>query len=153
MKAKSQACCLGKMMSQYKRYPEYELSLPPLYLKRKAFKRLENGDILLLGLQQLELVLFKDGSVVAGLVPDNSGSVVRVVQEKEEEEQFDSKKYEELQVSFGTLQSRTLEVGHKIEIAQCNLNAVSLYIDGELFAVGSLVNVDDTIAVQINEMR
>lgn len=153
MKAESQACCLGRMMSQYRGLPQYELSFPPVLVKRKAVKKLTVGDFLLLGFQQIELVLCKEGKVVADIAPEKNGNVIKIIQTKEEAACFaENKKYEAVQVSLGTLQSRTLEPGHRIEIAACNLQKVSLFRKGKRFAEGSLANVDDRIAVQIDEI-
>ena len=51
------------------------------------------------------------------------------------------------------IQSRTLEVGHQIETAQLNLQEILLHVDGKNIAKGFLVNVDEEIAVQIDEVR
>ncbi len=67
--------------------------------------------------------------------------------------QSNSKKYEVVEFSFGVIQSRTLEVGHQIETAQLNLQEVLLHVNGKNIAKGSLVNVDEEIAVQIDEVR
>ena len=47
------------------------------------------------------------------------------------------------------LQSRKLEVGHKIDIAQLDLEEVTLFTEGKKRAEAKLVKVDDEIAIQI----
>ena len=51
------------------------------------------------------------------------------------------------------LQSRKLEIGHKIDIAQLNLEETKLFIKDKNIAVGMLVKVDDEIAIKIKEVN
>lgn len=156
MKGETQAVHLEKMMQKHKLYPEYELALFPIQVKKNALKKLSGGDLFLLGLHSLEMILLEEGTIIsANVVLNESGnsSKLKIIDiYKSTVEQTDSKKYEIVKISFGVLQSRKLEVGHMIEIAQLNLQEVSLYVDGKNIAKGSLVNVDEEIAVQIDEV-
>ncbi len=156
MKAETQALHLEKMMQKHKLFPEYELALSPIQVKKKDLKKLTSGDLFLLGMHRLDMILLEEGSISANVVLNESGnsSKIKIIQLKKSTTlQTNSKKYEVVELSFGMIQSRTLEVGHQIETAQLNLEEVSLHVNGKNIAKGSLVNVDEEIAVQIDEVR
>ena len=156
MKAETQALHLEKMMQKHKLYPEYELALSPIQVKRSALKKLTSGDLFLLGMHRLDMILLEEGEICANVVLNESGSIskIKIIKLNESTtKQTNSKKYEVVEFLFGVIQSRTLEVGHQIETAQLNLQEVSVYVDGKNIAKGSLVNVDEEIAVQIDEVR
>ncbi len=156
MKAETQALHLEKMMQKHKLYPEYELALSPIQVKKNALKKLTSGDLFLLGMHRLDMILLEEGSISANVVLNESGnsSKIKIIQLKKSTTlQTNSKKYEVVELSFGMIQSRTLEVGHQIETAQLNLQEILLHVDGKNIAKGSLVNVDEEIAVQIDEVR
>ena len=156
MKAETQALHLEKMMQKHKLFPEYKLALYPIQIKKNALKKLSQGDLFLLGLHCLEMILLEKGKISANVVLNESGnsSKIKIIKlNRSTIEQTNSKKYEVVELSFGVIQSRTLEVGHQIETAQLNLQEVLLHVNGKNIAKGSLVNVDEEIAVQIDEVR
>ena len=67
--------------------------------------------------------------------------------------QLDSKKYKTLKISFGTVQSKALEIGSTIDITHLDLEKVTLISEGTTIAEGSLVNVDEEIAIQIKKVN
>jgi transposase len=155
MKGETQALRLEKMMQKHKRYPEYELALFPIQVKKNALKKLVSGDLFLLGLDSLEMILLEEDNISANVVLDKSGQSSKIkitLLHDNTIKPNDSKKYQIIKFSFGMLQSRTLEIGHQIETAQLNLKEVSVYVDEKNIAKGSLVNVDEEIAVQIDEV-
>jgi len=155
MKAETQALHLEKMMQKHKLFPEYELALSPIQVKKNALKKLTSGDLFLLGMQRLEMILLEEGNISASVVLYESGnsSKIKIIKlNRSTPTQINNKKYEVVEFTFGMIQSRILEVGHQIEIAKLNLEEVSLHINGKNIAKGSLVNVDEEIAVQIDEV-
>ena len=156
MKGETQVLHLEKMMQKHKFYPEYELALLLIQVKKNILKKLSDGDLFLLGLHRLEMVLLKEGKICAHVVLNESGnsSKIKIISCNESRvQESNNKKYKIVKFSFGMLQSRRLEAGHKIEIAQLNLQEVLLHVDGKNMAKGSLVKVDEEIAVQIDEVR
>ena len=156
MKGETQAVHLSHIMQKHKLYPEYELALPFVKVKKNSLKKLRQGEILLLGLEGLELILLSEESICANVVLNeahNSFKVKITNLVKDMDISNDSKKYEVLKCSFGMLQSRKLEVEHKIDIASLNLHEVLLYAEGKNIAKGSLVNVDEEIAIEITEVN
>ena len=63
------------------------------------------------------------------------------------------KEHEVLKLSFGTVQSRILEIGHMIDVSQIDLETVSLMRKKKKIATASLVNVDGKMAVQIDKVE
>jgi len=156
MRGETQANHLLKMMQKHKLYPEYELALSLIQVKKNSLKKLSKGDILLLGLDSLKMILLEEGEICASVVIDESenSSKVKITQlNTSTTEQSDSKKYETVKISFGMIQSRKLEVGHKIGLTSLGLEEITLVIEDENIAKGSLVNVDEEIAVRIDEVR
>lgn len=66
---------------------------------------------------------------------------------------YDSKKYKILKISFGTVQSKALKLGSTIDIADVDLEQVTLVSEGKPIAEGSLVNIDEEIAIQIKKVN
>ncbi len=156
MKGETQSVHLRQMMQRQQHLPEYSLVMPLFALKRKSLKKLESADLLLLGSEQLELYLQKGAALVAKAVVENSGESVKLSIVSLEEvvvNTSDSKKYENIVASFGAVQCRTLEVGHKIELSQTDLQEVTLFTGEVQQAKGLLVTVDDEIAVKITEVN
>ena len=152
MRAETQAVHLARIMQKHRRYPEYELILPLVKVKKNRLKKLTQDDILLLGLEGLELILLSEECICAKVLIDEAENSCKIKIEnlfKNTEISNNSKKYEILKCSFGILQSRELEVGHTIDITQLDLEEVTLFTEGKKRAEAKLVNVDGEIAIQI----
>lgn len=155
MKAETQALHLEKMMQKHKPFPVYELALSPIQVKKNALKKLTSGDLFLLGMDRLEMILLEEGNVFANVVLRQSGnsSNIKIIKlNRNSAKQYNTKKYEIVEFSFGAIPSKVLKVGHQIETAQLNLKKVLLRVNEKNIAKGSLVNVDEEIAVQIDEV-
>lgn len=155
MKGETQSLHLQKMMKKHKVNPEYTLVLPSMAVKKKSLKKLERGDVLLLGLERLELSLMKDDLFCARMVVDSSAGSLKleiISLDELDVNTSDSKKYEKLFCSFGKLQSRKLEVGHKIEISAKEMETVELFTGEKKLAIAALVSVDNEIAIEIKEV-
>lgn len=155
MKAETQAIHLEKMMRKHHLYPEYELILCSVRVKKNVLKKLVPGDLLPLGLHRLEMILLSEENIAANVVLTQSGErcKVKIINySKYTEESYKSKKYQAVGFSLGRLRTRQLEVGREIEITQLALHGISVQTDGKNIAKGSLVNVNDEIAVQIDKV-
>ena len=152
MRGETQSLHLAKIMQKHKVYPEYELVLPFLLVKKNSLKKLSKGDVLLLGDVNLNLKLLKEDGFFGNVEieeNENSRKVQIVNIQKQTEISNHSKKYETLKCSFDYLQSRSFEVGHKIDISSIDLGKVNLLIGKKKLAEGKLVNVDEEIAIEI----
>ena len=156
MKAKMQSLHLQEMMQKHKHHPEYDLVLPTFLLKKKNFASMKKNDLLLIGLNHLDLALYQEGAFCAKVLLDSHGETMKLKIASLEEEPSsttNSKKYESILSSFGKIQSRQLEVGHKVEISVVDLQHVSLYVKQTEVAKATLVMVDEEIALKITEVN
>ena len=156
MKVDNQALRLEKLMQKHQVHPEYELRLPSVLLKKGAVKKLTRGDILLLGMEQMEVLLVseKNGCAKALLTASDESMTIQIIEPYvESENTIDSKKYKKADISLGTLRSRVLESGHKVETTQIDPEEIALYVEKKKIAAARLVMVDDEIAVQIKEVK
>jgi len=156
MKAETQANSLASLVQKKKKYPEYELALPLFEVKQSKLKKLEVGDVLLVGLGQLELVLFTEVEMCANVMmftDENTQKIKIVYLYGNSLKQEHTKKYEIVKCSFGRLQSRKLEVGYKVSISQLNLQEVKLFVKDKNIAAGTLVKVDDEIAIHVTKVN
>jgi hypothetical protein len=159
-KGETQTLHLQKMMQRHKVYPEYTLTLPLFSMKKKALKKLERGEVLLLGLDFLDLMFVKEGKMYAKAVQENVGKSVKIEITSVEETSMDpddNKKYETVLATLSKVQCRVLEVGHKVEVSMEELTEVDLFLmfeepQSQKFARGTLVTVDDEIAIEITEV-
>ncbi len=161
MKGETQSSHLQKMMQKYKRYPEYDLVLSSFSIKKKNLKKLSSGDILLLGLDVLDLYFANEGEICAKVKLNSHREIVKISIDSLVEtvsNKHDSKKYEELYCSLGRLQCRKLEVGHKVELNALELKYVELFLfneklAGKKLADAKLVSVDDEMAIEITKVN
>jgi hypothetical protein len=155
MKRENQALRLEKLMQRHQCYPEYELCIPSVAVKKSALKRLGKGDLLLLGMGTMEMLLISQSNGCAKVMLSSHGKCVKIeiidTYEKREEKS-DSKKYKTIKLLLGKVQSRVLEIGHNVETVQIDFNEVLLYEEEKKIANARLVVVDDEIAVQIKEV-
>lgn len=155
MKSETQAFHLAKMMQDHTQYPKYELALPHVSVRSNQLKNLSADDVLLLGLDVLEFVLMDAERMCANVVlkeMENIHELEIIHMGKDTTKPIDSKKYHTLKLSFGMVQSKVLEVGHMIDITHIDLGKVSLVSEDEKLAEGSLINVDNEIAIKIDKV-
>ncbi|MFC2057886.1 hypothetical protein ACFLR6_03000 [Campylobacterota bacterium] len=156
MKHETQALHLAKMMQKHTSYPTYELTLPLVTVRSNKLKKLSVDDILLIGIDTLEFLLVDGDTICANtrLKPiENAHGAEISYLKKDTVRQFDSKKYKVLKISFGTVQSKALEIGSRIDITHVDLEKVTLVSEDKMIAEGSLVNVDEEIAIQIKKVN
>ena len=156
MKHETQALHLAKMMQKHTCYPKYELTLPLVTVRSNKLKKLSSDDVLLTGFDRLEFLLIDRDTICANmqLKPmENTHGAEIVYLSEETIKQSNSKKYKTLKISFGTVQSKALEIGSTIDITHVDLEKVSLVLERKTIAEGSLVNVDEEIAIQIKKVN
>ncbi len=156
MRHETQAHHLARMMQKHILYPTYELTLPLVTVRSNKLKKLSVNDILLIGVDTLELSLMDGNTICANMrlrTMENvhGAEIVHVVEDTIK--QLDSKKYKTLKISFGSVQSKVLEIGSTIDITHVDLEKVTLISEDKIIAEGSLVNVDEEIAIQIKKVN
>lgn len=156
MKAETQADSLASLVEKKKPYPKYELVFPFFQVKQSALKKLVVDDVLLPGLSHMDLGLLFEGTLCASvsLCADENNEKVKISYlQKDTLQQEHTKKYKILKCSFGSVQIRQLEIGHKASIAQLDLQKTDLFVNDKHIATGRLITVDDEIAIQITKVN
>lgn len=156
MKHETQAHHLARMMQKHIPYPTYELTLPLVTVRSNKLKKLSVNDILLIGVDVLELSLMNGNTICANMrlrSMKNAHGAEIVHLNEDTIKQLDGKKYKILKISFATVQSKVLEIGSAIDITHVDLEKVTLVSEGKTIAEGSLVNVDEEIAIQIKKVN
>jgi hypothetical protein len=155
MKGETQALHLSQMMQNYIHTTKYELALPLVTVRSTKLKKLSVKDVLLLDLKVLEFVLIERDTICADLVLKNLDGtyVTEIIQlHKKTISSNDSNKYETVKFSFGACQMKSLEVGNNLDMAQFDLEKITLMLGDKKVAEGSLVNSDNEVAVKINKV-
>ena len=156
MHGETQANRLASLMQKHKSLPSYELALPLVTVQSSSLDNLEVDDVLLLRLDVFECILLNNDILYANVIPVHEKrrvmiKVLDMVNRKVLKTQ--RKEHEVLKLSFGTVQSRILEVGHTVDVSQMDLETVSLMRKKKKIATASLVNVDGKMAVQIDKVE
>ena len=151
----TQALRLTQMVQKHAAHKSYELALPLVEVRNDKLKKLSVGDVFLLGLESLELILVDEEAIYARVILKKlrSNHYLELIEVKKEQvDKAKRKKFAKLRFSCGEVKIQTLKVGHNIEIAQIDLENVNLVLDNKYVAVGSLISVDDEIAVKIDKV-
>ena len=155
MKAETQSLNLQKIVDKHKLYPQYDLVLDRVCIKKKSLKSLKVSSILLLGMNYLEMELLKNDEVCAKVKLVNVGDCSKIEITSLgtiSSNSCHSKKYENILFSLGKVQCRKLKLGHRVGISSLNINEIDIFVDNKIYAKGLLVSVDDEIAVEITEV-
>ena len=155
MKRETQALHLAKMMQDHIKGPSYEFALPLVMISNKKLKKLSVEKVLLTGFESLEYILIDKDEIRANMQLkklQNTYNTEIVHLQRSPMEQYDSKKYEIVKFSFGRVHSKVLEPGHMIDITHIDLESVNLIVNDKTIAEGTLVNVDDEIAIKIKRV-
>ncbi len=156
MKSETQALHLARIMQRHMHTPSYEVVLPLVMVQSKKLKKLSVDDVLLTGFDKLEILLIDGDIICANMQLKQTGAASEIAISKLTKEtikQCDSKKYETLKISFGSVQMKALELGQTIDITHIDLEKVTLVLKDKTIAEGFLVTVDEEIAIQIKEMN
>ena len=155
MESETQALHLAKMMQKHIHHTQYELALPFVRIRRSALKKLSENDVLLLEMNVLDFILLEGDVICADLtlqrVEGNDVIVITHVHDKAIVVN-ESHKYKTIKLSFGKSQIKSLEVGKSLELTQFDLEKIMLISDDKKIAEGSLVNVDNELAMKINTL-
>ena len=139
-------------MCSHPLFQSYELTLYPVAVKRSSLKKIAEGDILLLGLESMEFLVWQESSIVAtgrllhcerSIDIDSSALPVNMT------ELHEDKKYEIVKCSFGQIYSKKLIKHRKLDASPLDLTKVTLKSGSKNIARGRLVNVNGRISVEI----
>jgi len=149
MKHKTQAVGLLHMVKAHSVYDTHTLALPLFQVSKKRLKTLNTEDVILIGLDSFKGVLVKDGMLCADTILGAQGlQITHVMQEALDLEE--SKKHVAMMFVCANVKLNRLEVGQIIEVE--DLEQVDVISEGKKIAKGSLVCVNNEIAVKINKV-
>ena len=152
----TQALRLAQMVQKHATHKSYELALPLVEVRSDKLKKLSVGDVFLLGLDSLALILIDGETIYASVVLKKlrSNHYLELIEVKKEQvDKAKHKKFVKLRFSCGEVKIQTLKVGQSIEMAQIDLENVNLVLENKQLAEGSLISVDDEIAVKIDKVN
>ncbi len=155
MKGETQALHLVKIMQKHIQTVLYELALPLVTVRRSKLKSLDVDDVLLLALDVLEFVLIEKDAICAELVLKNMNGTCVIETIKIYNKPisiYDSNKYEMIKLSFGLFSIKNLELGNILDMTQFNVDNISLILGKKKLAQGSLVSIENKIAMKINKV-
>lgn len=155
MKGKTQAERLQQLMQKHQIYDQYTLALPLVEVKSARFKKLKEGDILLLGLKLFVPVLLEGDKVCAELLPLGvHGHHFEVTAIKEENERTEvSAEYQVLKLALDEIPRKRLNIGEIIKVENISFDEIKILMNDKKIAEGSLVKVDGKIALQIDKVE
>ncbi len=156
MHGETQANRLAELMQQKGSLPSYELALDLVAVRSSSLEKLDTNSVLVLELNDLECVLIENNVICATvtLVKTSNRYAIKILKIKKEAIlDNNSKKYEVLKLLFGEIQSRTLSVGHTIDVTQVDFEKVALIHKEKKIATGLLITVDEKIAVKIDKVE
>lgn len=152
----TQAVRLAKMVQKHGTHKSYELALPLVEVSSDKLKKLSVGDMFLLGLDSLELILI-DSDTIHGRVALKklrSKYYLELIELIDiQASSTKRKKFVKLRFSCGEVKIQTLKIGHTIEMTQVDLAHINLVLENKNIALGSLISVDNEIAVKIDEVK
>jgi len=155
MRGETQATHLEKMMREHPLFQDYDLTLPPVTIRRSSLKKIEKGAVILLHLIHPELQLWRNGNVCAVVEMDRCKKTVTIIDTEIEKKYLlkSSKKDETLFCLFGSVSIKETKGGTAIDVSTFDMERVLLTVAGERIARGRLVWVDEEIAVEIEKVE
>lgn len=156
MHGETQANRLAELMQHKGNLPSYELALDLVAMRSSSLEKLDTNSILVLELNDLECILIENNVICArvSLVKISNRYAIKILKLKKEVIlDNSSKKYETLKLLFGEIRSRTLSVGHTIDVTQVDFEKVDLIHKEKKIATGLLISVDEKICVKIDKVE
>lgn len=147
---------LMKMMQTKPTVDYFEVHLSPLQIKKKSIKKLSKGDIISLESKELNVEIVESGNIVAyGIYGEfqEAPSVLISAYPDRRKKYINTKKYYQIDVSFGQIDKSKFDHGKIIKLKRDGVYDVSLYRDGFLLAEATLVDVGGLTGLQIEEVK
>jgi len=134
---------------------ELTLYIPTLLIKKKSLKKLAVGDIIPLHSTNITLDIVDGTEVVAHGIYGHYHSEPSILVNGFPKEQISRekiKKYDTIKVCLGHIEKSQLEEKKIIKIDQKSKADASIYSRERLLAEANLVQIEDTMALQIEEV-
>ncbi len=153
-----QARRLVEMMRERPPSTTLEVCLPPLSIKKSTLEKLEEGDLLLLPIEKMEVLLLGGNrqEVVARALyglQDETPSVLILPEEKSGPNPIDTKKYNKLKIVVGSVEQKRIEEGKILPLQRIEMQDAALYRDDRLIAYARLQHHHRQLALHIEEVK
>ena len=155
MKIDNQALRLEHLMKLHRCSPLYELCFPSFRVKKRALEKLALGDVLLLGLDRMEMCLLskEHGDLNVLLSFHKKKIYIQILSPLEKSIAREKhKKYRDIKLSLGRVEAQMLKRGQTIETEEIDLDNIVLSAEEKIVARGRVVEVDNEIAIEIREV-
>lgn len=151
----TQALHLENVMQKHIRYAEYEVALPLMKVQRSTLKKLRVNDVFLLKLNLLECIMIEEGRICARLqLKACEGTYALTIIQTEQETIVSDKnpKRKMIKFSFGAYPMKHLTIGESLNMDLFDTEKIALIVNEKKIAEGSLINVENEIAVKVNRV-
>ncbi|HFS82732.1 MAG TPA: hypothetical protein ENK71_02075 [Epsilonproteobacteria bacterium] len=150
----SQGSKLKAMMRSIAQTVDLEVCLVPYGIKKKSIEKIKEGDILMLPSSHPEVVVLdEDQQVLAQGFYGFHHGIPSVLLQNRDKDLVNSKKYESFKISLGTIRSVAFDQEDIVSLQQNDRYNATLYHKGELLAYANFVQVEQKVALQIEEVK
>lgn len=147
---------LVKMMQSASIVDYYEVYIPPIQIKKKSIKKLSKGDIIPLQSREVKVEIVESGCIIAYGIYGNYQEAPSILIDRlidNSKKSIDTKKYYRIDISLGQIEKSRFDQGKIIKLNRNGVYDASLYRDGSLIAEAMLVQIDDSMGLQIEEVK
>ncbi|MCF6244686.1 MAG: hypothetical protein L3J43_06585 [Sulfurovum sp.] len=155
MKAETQAVLLEKMMKNKKVHSAYELILPLFTVKSTDLKDLSIKDILLVGLDRMEISVLYNGQCAKVKMTHTNDTLMLEIDSIGvcPSKSIENVKSEVVKCLFANITFDTFTLGEQCTIDKLVLDTFEIFIHDDVkIAEGKLVEVMDKIAIEITRV-
>jgi len=154
VKVDNQSKNLPKLVINNSFLPRYNIILPPFSIKKGTQQNLQQNSVIDIAMQNLELWMIDDSSMlVAKLSLQKDGRHYKLLITEVTQESLETKEYKKaFFASLGYIQSRSIELNHKIDISSLNFEDISIRQNTKLLAKAKLVWLNQKISLQITKV-
>jgi len=156
MKAETQANALASLVQKKNSFKRYELILPFFQVKQSTLKRLEVGNVLLVGLDNLILFLVSESKIHASAKIVSEKNIYKLKINTLQNDMLTQpyiEKYQTIKCSFGFIQSKKLDVGNRLSTHDINLKKIKIFVEEKNIAEAILVKVNNEIAIEVTKVH
>ena len=151
MRVNRQALGLSQMMRNQKKATSFDIALPLMQMKSSVWDNISIGDIIKLGVDDVAFVLVYDYEPLAKLAVKEDNIVFSNVMLKSKD-LIDTKKYKIIKASLCQMDIPEQIEEMNLPLEYIDFSRITLSCVDETIAEGSLVRVDDVLAIKVKEL-
>jgi hypothetical protein len=149
----SQGSKLKALMRSVGKTSDLEVCMVPYGIKKKTIEKLAEGDILVLPSSHPEVVVLGEGdAVLAKGFYGLHHAIPSVLLQNRDRDLVSNKKYESFKISLGTIKGTEFDQEDIVRLRRKDSFSASLYKKEKLLAYANFVQVEQKVALQIEEV-